>query len=352
MNGSILELKRNHVFAGRAASGIYAVLKSICRDAEVVVPANICPMGVYPVVYSGNTPVFCDVESPSGNTSLRHLKEVVTSRTAAMVIPHMYGNPVAEIALIRNYCREKGIVLIEDCASAMGASTREGPVGTFGDYAVYSTGHAKILDLGGGGLVASDSSLADAVAVLNELPEWSDEGQRQEEAFSKTYRKFLNTRRSLSEFSQRSFFDGDFRRMLLFRVEAEYPSKVREAVSRRLEEEIGRRRRTQRLFEEIFDDLLPREHRYIYESGAAPWRFSFFIPQDVRQAVADALLARSFSVSDWYPAIPELFGDLRTYPAAERLGKSILNLPLGMDMSDFSMACHVVRDTLKRNGVL
>ena len=72
MKKSIIEMKRNHIITGRAATGIYLIFKALgIKDRKVLFPANICYAAIYPVVYSGNIPVFSDVEPKSGNLSLQ-----------------------------------------------------------------------------------------------------------------------------------------------------------------------------------------------------------------------------------------------------------------------------------------
>lgn len=328
MSGLIFRLKRNHVFTGRAASGIYAILKALCRDAEVVVPANICPAAVYPIVYSGNRPVFCDVECPSGNASWSSIEGRVSGRTAAVLVPHMYGNPVSDIGRIRDACDRLGLVLIEDCASSMGAQTPDGAVGSFGDYVVYSTGHAKTLDLGGGGIVASDHNLESVMRVLDKMPFQTPAGLAQEVMFGKIYRQFLNTRRPLAEFGEREFFHDDFRRVFLYRSDPAFARLATDRIEQTLQETVELRRKRWYDLSLLFKALVPGGDPYAYDEGAVPWRFSFFVPASRRQHVADALLAAGMPVSDWYPPVSSIFGDNGRYEAAESLGNSILNLPL------------------------
>ena len=139
--------EKNMLITSRASSAIYLVLDSLKDKGNVIVPANLCYAGIYPILYAGMTPVFCDVEQHSGNTNLDFFKKAVTSKTVAAIIPHMYGNPVKELPEIAEFCKENGILLIEDCASAMGAKA-DYPLGKVGDYTVYSTGYSKTLDLG------------------------------------------------------------------------------------------------------------------------------------------------------------------------------------------------------------
>ena len=152
--------KKHGLTVGRAAVGIYlALMQEGIRDKEVLVPANVCYAAVFPIILSGNRPLFCDVESTSGNLSCAKVLDRITDDTAAVVLPHMYGNPIKDIEIIATNLRGRGIIVIEDCASALGATVNGRACGDFGDYSVFSFGHSKTLDLGGGGMLFSDKPL-------------------------------------------------------------------------------------------------------------------------------------------------------------------------------------------------
>lgn len=337
-----LGIKSNYLVVGRAATGIYALLRAKFTGREVVVPANICPAAVYPIVYSGNKPVFCDVESPSGNVSLQRIQGCITVQTSAVIVPHMYGNPVQGISEISRFCAERGIMMIEDCASAMGAEINGVPVGSFGDYAIYSTGHAKILDLGGGGLIVSDNDLCDVEAVVSAVKSDHALAAIQESRFAKTYRRFLNTRAPLSCYPDKHFFSSDFRDMLLVDISTDRANEIIASIKSDLSNAVNERRERQLAFEQIFDSFDIASERYRYGEGAVSWRFSFFVSGKDRQRLADAMLEAALPVSDWYPAMAELFDDNGEYPTAYNLGRTILNLPLTLSTQRFADACRLI----------
>ena len=61
----ITNLRKNNLFVGRAATAIYLVLNTLIKNKEVILPSNICYAAVYPVIYSGNKPIFVDVNKKS-----------------------------------------------------------------------------------------------------------------------------------------------------------------------------------------------------------------------------------------------------------------------------------------------
>ncbi|MDD5656543.1 MAG: DegT/DnrJ/EryC1/StrS family aminotransferase, partial [Elusimicrobia bacterium] len=81
--------------------------------------------------------------------------------TAAWVV-HIGGHIAFEIEEISRYCRQKGIVLLEDCAHAHGASWNGRKPGSWGSAGVYSFYPTKTISTGEGGmLVSQDKALMD-----------------------------------------------------------------------------------------------------------------------------------------------------------------------------------------------
>jgi len=326
----ILALKKNYIIVGRASSGIFLILKSLFVGGEVIIPANICYAAVYPVVFAGNIPLFCDVDAVDGNVRMKDIKAKVSSQTKAIIVPHMYGNPIIEIDEIQTFCMQHGIILIEDCASAMGAKLSGRPVGTFGDYVVYSTGYAKTLDLGFGGIIASDVTLSEIAKMERDfnkrIPSWESATFE----FSKQYRTFRNSglRLCMSEFEP-YFRQSDFRELFLFRSRPEWQDKINSAVVSRLDAEIQLRIDHAQIYHQAIEwnnvhDL--REYKYV--TGAVPWRYSLLLAPERRHLFIKTLLGAHIPVSDWYPTITELFANEEVFPNAEHMGNSIVNFPL------------------------
>jgi dTDP-4-amino-4,6-dideoxygalactose transaminase len=68
---------------------------------------------------------------------------------------------------ILNFCRQKKLYLIEDCAHSFGATFRHQPVGTFGDLTVLSFGRDKLLSsVFGGALIVNQPELVEPVNCL------------------------------------------------------------------------------------------------------------------------------------------------------------------------------------------
>ena len=88
--------------------------------------------------------------------SLDSLKSSITENTKAIIVVHIGGHMAFEINEISDYCKNKGIFLIEDCAHAHGASFKGKPPGSYGIGGVYSFYSTKTLTVGEGGMLVSN----------------------------------------------------------------------------------------------------------------------------------------------------------------------------------------------------
>ncbi len=79
--------------------------------------------------------------------------EAVSPRAAFLV--HVGGHIAFDSERIADYCRERGIFLIEDCAHAHGASWNGTRPGCYGDAGVYSFYATKTVSTGEGGMLVS-----------------------------------------------------------------------------------------------------------------------------------------------------------------------------------------------------
>ena len=73
---------------------------------EVIVPAQTHTATAHAVEYTGATPIFADVDFPSGNISLKEIKKKITKKTRGLILVHMAGYP-CEIGKILNFCKKK-----------------------------------------------------------------------------------------------------------------------------------------------------------------------------------------------------------------------------------------------------
>ena len=149
---------KNVIGVGSGTDAITLSLKAlgVKSDEDVIVPANAYPT-VFGVAASGAHARFCDVEEDTLTVSVRTIEPVLTTKTRAIVVVHLYGMPVVMDEII-SLAKRLNICVIEDCAQAVGAKIGNRYVGTFGDIACFSFYPTKNLStMGDGGAVATNN---------------------------------------------------------------------------------------------------------------------------------------------------------------------------------------------------
>lgn len=351
MGTNLLENKKNYLIVGRAATGIYLILESLgISGKKVLFPANICYAAIYPAVYAGNQPAFCDVDAASGNLTLDLVYKKVEEETdvAALVLPHMYGNPVKEIAAIKAFCAKNNILLIEDCAAAMGASIAGEQVGQFGDYVIYSTGYAKTIELGFGGIVASDCDLQKMERLYRQLPGYSEESEYNQAFFSKLYRLIRNDKQqTIAPFLYRGLYEN-VKDIYIYQISSEKDDEIKTALLR-LEKEVAIRRENYQLYNELLNENGYIE-KYVFEEGAVPWRYNLFVTKKRKEFIS-YILEQGLPISDWYPDVTEIFGVKGELPNTRSMEEKIINFPLNIEQEEIRKICYAVNTFFEEKEV-
>ena len=89
------------------------------KSDEILTQAFSCISVSNSIIQSWAKPVYCDVNW-SLNISLEEIKEKFTENTKAVLVQNTFWNP-ADLEKIKNFCEEKNIFLIEDCAHSLWA---------------------------------------------------------------------------------------------------------------------------------------------------------------------------------------------------------------------------------------
>lgn len=137
---------------------------------RVATVANASMYTTTAILAIGAQPFFMDVAIETHNTTLTEVIAAISAGVKAVVVTHLYGLAVADIKEIAQYCAQKNIPLLEDCAQAHGAKIENQRVGTFGDAASFSFYPTKNLGaLGDGGAIATQTAtIAEKIKLLRQ----------------------------------------------------------------------------------------------------------------------------------------------------------------------------------------
>lgn len=147
--------------------GLYFILRA-APQSRVVIPAYTCNAVIEAALLAGKEVVFVDAAANGFNCSVTDLADLLDAGTA-FIATHQYGIP-CDIVATAQLCRERGALLIEDCAASLGSRVRGQLTGTFGDLAFFSFDSTKLVNvpLKAGFVIARDPDWLAAVRAACE----------------------------------------------------------------------------------------------------------------------------------------------------------------------------------------
>ena len=125
------------------------------KDSEVMVSPLNWVSDVGSILHAGYTPLFCDIDVNTLAISETEIKKRYTPQTKAIVFTHILGYNGLTNGIL-DFCREKDIVLIEDCCESHGATYRGVKVGNFGQVSNFSFYYAHHMTTVEGGMICTN----------------------------------------------------------------------------------------------------------------------------------------------------------------------------------------------------
>lgn len=122
---------------------------------EVLVPNFTFAATINAVINIGATPVLIDSDLETLNMSMDALQNSITDKTRAIILVHVFGNPM-NVAAIRELIPRE-ILIIEDSAEALGAKVNNEYIGKYSDASTFSFFANKIISTGEGGMITFNS---------------------------------------------------------------------------------------------------------------------------------------------------------------------------------------------------
>ena len=306
--------------SGTDALHLPLVAAGIGAGDEVVLPAFTFFATAEAVSYTGATPVFADINAATFNLSVDSLKEKVTAKTRAVIAVHLFGQ-CAALEEISTFCRDRKLLLIEDCAQALGAEYQDKRAGSWGDFGCFSFYPTKNLAAAG-----------DAGMITARNPD-----------HDKTLRMLRHHGSRQTYLHERVGWNS--------RLD-EIQAAVLRVKLRRLDEFNAARRRVAQLYQARLRKAplqLPVEDtrgKHVYHQ--------FTIRSERRDAIREALTGDGIAASIFYP-MPlhqqpayEAFNRGVSLPASEAAAKAVLSLPMNplLDEASIDRICTRVKESL------
>lgn len=139
--------------SGTGALHVALLLAGAGPGREVVTTSMTAEPTNTVIMQTGAVPVFADVNASTGNLDPTAAEAAITARTAAICVVHYAGYP-ADLDGLRAVADRHGVVLVEDCAHALGARYGTQAIGSVGDSAIFSFQAIKHMTTVDGGLLS------------------------------------------------------------------------------------------------------------------------------------------------------------------------------------------------------
>jgi dTDP-4-amino-4,6-dideoxygalactose transaminase len=140
----------------------------INRGAGVIIPSFTFVAVANAVINSGLYPVFADISSTTMNIDTDNIIINLPFPVQAIIPVHTFGVP-CDMGSIAQFAGKHGLVIIEDCAEALGSTYAGYKVGSLADCAMFSFTPTKNITTGEGGMITTNNAeIAEIVRTIRE----------------------------------------------------------------------------------------------------------------------------------------------------------------------------------------
>jgi dTDP-4-amino-4,6-dideoxygalactose transaminase len=145
-----LQFCKAHFNGTSAITAMFFAL-NLPKGSEIMVPCATFWATITPMRFFGLVPVMVDINPVTLNFDLEDARRKLTKNTKAVFPVHYMGMP-ADMDHISEFCKEKGLIVLEDACHAHGASMHGKFMGAWGRMACFSFQASKPLPSIEGGM--------------------------------------------------------------------------------------------------------------------------------------------------------------------------------------------------------
>lgn len=151
---------------GRTA--LFSILSALGveDEGEVLIQSYTCVAVPEPILWANLKPVYVDCDKETLGMDPSDLEKKITPKSKVLIIQHTLGF-AAKVDELLEIASKHNLIVIEDCAHALGAEYKGKKVGTIGDVGFFSFGRDKVLSsVFGGIIVTNDKSLGEKIEKI------------------------------------------------------------------------------------------------------------------------------------------------------------------------------------------
>ena len=144
------------VTSGTAALQLAFESLNIKKKDEVILPTFTIISCILPVIRNGAIPILIDSDPITWNMDVSKIEKKITSKTKAIIAPHIYGLPIDMDPLLK-IAKKYKLKVLEDAAEVLGLRYKNKECGSFGDVSIFSFYANKHITTGEGGMIVTNS---------------------------------------------------------------------------------------------------------------------------------------------------------------------------------------------------
>lgn len=164
---------RNCLLGGSGRALLTMLLDALQENAEgnrheVLIPGYTCYSVAASVARAGLKIRVYDLMPDSFDPDMQSMKNALGDKTLAVIGQHLFGIPSGLEEAI-DITHKAGAYFVEDAAQALGGTYKGQPLGTMGDFGLFSFGRGKPLPIGKGGALVGNNVNIVKTDVLNKV---------------------------------------------------------------------------------------------------------------------------------------------------------------------------------------
>lgn len=129
---------------------------NIKKNDEIILPSFTIISCILPIIRIGAKAILVDSDIKTWNMDVNKIEPLITKKTKAILVPHIYGLPVDMDPLIK-IAKKFKLKLIEDSAEVLGLKYKNRLCGSFGDISTFSFYANKHITTGEGGMIVTNN---------------------------------------------------------------------------------------------------------------------------------------------------------------------------------------------------
>lgn len=154
--------------SGTAALEMAALLLDVGPEDEVIMPSFTFVSTANAFALRGAKVVFVDIRPDTLNIDETEVAKALTDKTR-VVVPVHYAGVGCEMHILKRFCDDENLALVEDAAHAILSEYDGKPLGTFGQLSAVSFHETKNLVAGeAGALIINDPAMVERAEIIRE----------------------------------------------------------------------------------------------------------------------------------------------------------------------------------------